>query len=245
MQMLFYTSAITFLFLLLLRSQICGNASLLGKMIRNRIHKRQVTFRNNFIQSIMGTFRNNFKKSHTTKITLITIISTLCVAFLLYNYVFFTVPISDSMRPTFIKGDLILMQKYDTEPHEGDIIMFEIAYLGKKNQVITHRIHSITPSGIKTKGDAVSAVDSWTLRPERIYAKAVIIGGQPIVLKSVGYYFLDTQISSTYAKEFGFMQSLVRSGKQLGLLIFVICIVGYLWLSIEDMKKYKKHRRRN
>ena len=193
----------------------------------------------------MGTFRNNFKKSHTIKITLITIISTLCVAFLLYNYIFFTVPISDSMRPTFIKGDLILMQKYDTEPHEGDIIMFEIAYLGKKNQVITHRIHSITPDGVKTKGDANGAVDSWILSPERIYAKAITINEIPIVLKSVGHYFLDTQISTTYAKEFGFMQSLAKGGKQFGLLIFVICIVGYLWLSIEDVKKQKKYRRRN
>lgn len=238
-----YTSGIVFVILVLAYLQISKNKTF--RKIYTRIPLTRLTKRKSPVGMYLSSYALYFKRGTKIKSALGLIVVTLIFAFIFYNYLFFTVPISNSMRPTFEKGDLVLMQKFDTEPHEGDIIMFGMAIVGGMDQIITHRIYSITPGGIKTKGDAVNAVDSWTLRPEQVHAKAIIIGGKPIVLKSVGHYFLDTQISSTYAKEFGFMQFLVRGGKQLGLLIFVICIVGYLWLSIEDVKKYKKYRRRN
>ena len=236
-----YTSGIVFVVLVLAYLQISKNKTF--QKIYTRIPLTRLTKRESPVGMYLSSYALHFKRGTRLKSTLGLLLVTLIFAFIFYNYLFFTVPISNSMRPTFEKGDLVLMQKFDTEPHEGDIIMFGMAVVGGMDQIITHRIYSITPGSIKTKGDAVNAVDSWTLRPEQVHAKAIIIGGQPIVIKSVGHYFLDTQISSTYAKEFGFMQFLVRGGKQLGLLIFIICIVGYLWLSIEDVKKYKKHRR--
>ncbi len=238
-----YTSGIVFVVLVLAYLQISKNKTF--RKIYTRIPLTRLTKRKSSVGMYLSSYALHFKRGTRLKSTLGLLLVTLIFAFIFYNYLFFTVPISNSMRPTFEKGDLVLMQKFDTEPHEGDIIMFGMAIVGGMDKVVTHRIYSVTTDGIKTKGDAVSAVDSWTLRPEQVHAKAVTIGRQPIVIKSVGHYFLDTQISSTYAREFGFLQSLAKGGKQLGLLIFVICIVGYLWLSIDDMKKQKKYRRRN
>lgn len=184
-----------------------------------------------------------FKIRKKSKGLILSVIVALLLAFVLYNYVFFTVPVSNSMRPTFEAGDLVLMQKFDIVPEKDDIIMFGMAVIGN-DRVITHRVYSVTPSGVKTKGDA-GGVDYWTVSQKQIYAKAITIGNKPIVIKSVGNYFLDTQISSTYAAELGFMQTIVQGGKQLGLLIFVICIVAYTWLAVDDIKRQKKYRRRN
>ena len=191
----------------------------------------------------LSYYAMHFKIGANLKNILFYLIATLIIAFLLYNYIFFAIPVSNSMRPTFEAGDLVLMQSLNTEPHEGDIVMFGMAMIGK-DQIITHRVYSISPEGIKTKGDA-GPVDTWVLPLERIHAKAVTVGGKPIVIKSIGYYFLEEQISSAYTREFGFMQVLFRGGKQLGLLIFVICLVAYTWISVNDMKRQKKYRRRN
>ncbi len=235
-----YTSGIVFVVLVLAYLQISKNKTF--RKIYTRIPLTRLTKRKSPVDMYLSSYALHFKNGAKLKSTLGLLLVTLIFAFIFYNYLFFTVPISNSMRPTFEKGDLVLMQKFDTEPHEGDIIMFGMAIVGGMDKVVTHRIYSVTPEGIKTKGDAVNAVDNWVIPPKRIHAKAVTINEQPIVIKSAGHYFLDTQISTTYAKEFGFMQFLAKGGKQFGLLIFVICVVAYLWISIEDMKKY---RRRN
>ncbi|MDO9517938.1 MAG: S24/S26 family peptidase [Methanosarcinaceae archaeon] len=168
---------------------------------------------------------------------------TVIMAFVLYNYIFFAVPVSDSMQPTFKTGDLVLMQKYNTEPHEGDIIMFGIAFLGQGSRVVTHRVYNVTPNGIQTKGDA-TPIDNWIIPQKQIYAKAIIINEKPIVLKSIGHYFLNTQLSSTYAAEFGLVQLIFREGKRLGLLIFATCIIIFGLLTVNDSIKHRKLRRR-
>ena len=234
-----YTAGLTFLVLLIVYLQTTGKIAIQNTKLIYPI--KRILTRKSSVDFHLKNRAIAFKTKAATKNLLFTLLTTLLISFILYNYVFFTVPVSNSMRPTFEAGDLVLMQKFDTEPQKGDIVMFGLAVIGK-DQIITHRVYSVTPEGIKTKGDA-GAIDYWVTRPEQIYAKAVTIGGQPIVIKSVGHYFLDTQISSTFAREFGFMQAIVQGGKQLGLLIFVICIVAYTWLSIDDMKKQKKHRR--
>ena len=236
-----YTAGITFTTLLLIYLYITHNKTV-QRIFRYPV--KHLIKRRNSIDAYLNVHALQFKTKAATKKMLLSLITTLLLAFILYNYVFFTVPVSNSMRPTFEAGDLVLMQKFDTEPHESDIIMFAIAVRGK-DPIVTHRVYSVAPDGVKTKGDANGAVDSWLLPPEQIYAKAITIGQKPIVIQSVGHYFLDTQISTTYAREFGFMQSIVQGGKQLGLLIFVICLVAYTWLSVNDMKKQKKYRRRN
>lgn len=232
-----YTTGILFIALVMAYLQI--NKNELFKKIFVRIPLNRLPAGTN---KHLRNHMVSFKKGASLKGLLVWLLLALLFAFIIYNYIFFTVPVSNSMRPTFEKGDLVLMQKVDLEPHEGDIIMFGMAVVGGLDQPITHRIHSTTSKGIQTKGDA-TPIDNWVLPPERIYAKAVTIGGNPIVIKHVGYYFLDTQISSAYAREFGIMQTIVAQSKQLGLLIFVICIVAYIWLSVEDIKKQKKYRR--
>ena len=236
-----YTAGLAFLVLLIAYLQATGKATIQNTKWIYPI-KRLLT-RKNDVNFHLKNYAIAFKAKVATKNLLSTLLLTLIISFILYNYVFFTVPVSNSMRPTFEAGDLVLMQKFDVEPNKDDIIMFGLAVIGK-DQIITHRVYSVTPEGIKTKGDA-GAIDYWVIRPDQIYAKAVTIGGQPIVIKYVGNYFLDTQISSTYAREFGFIQAIARGGKQLGLLIFAICIVAYTWLSVNDIKKQKKYRRRN
>ena len=236
-----YTAGLTFLVLLIVYLQATGKATIQNTKWIHPI-KRLLTHKN-YVDFHLKNRALAFKSKIATKNLLITLLTTLIISFILYNYIFFTVPVSNSMRPTFEAGDLVLMQKFDVEPHKGDIIMFGLAVIGK-DQIITHRVYSVNTEGIKTKGDA-GGIDYWILRPEQIHAKAVTIGGQPIVIKYVGNYFLNTQVSSTYALEFGFMQAIARGGKQLGLLIFVICLVAYTWLSVNDMKRQKKYRRRN
>jgi len=236
-----YTAGLTFLVLLIVYLQTTGKISIQNTKWIFPI-KRILTRKNN-VDFYLKNIAITFKSKIATKNLLTTLLTTLIISFILYNYVFFTVPVSNSMRPTFEAGDLVLMQKFDVEPHKDDIIMYPLSVIGK-DQIVTHRIYSITPEGIKTKGDA-GAIDYWVIHPDQIYAKAVTIGGQPVVIKYVGNYFLDTQISSTYASEFGFMQAITRGGKQLGLLIFVICLVAYTWISVNDIKKQKKYRRRN
>ena len=240
-EQIIYTTGIVVIILILAYLQV--NKNELFRRIFVLIPIKRLFKRNNAVSKYLSCHAISFKFRNNSKKVLFSLLTTLFFAFILYNYVFFTVPVSNSMRPTFEAGDLVLMQTFDTEPHEGDIIMFGMAVIGK-DQIVTHRVYSVTPNGVKTKGDA-GGVDFWTVSQKQIYAKAVTMGDKPIVIKSMGNYFLNTQISSTYAREFGFMQAIITGGKQLGLLIFVICLVAYTWISVNDMKKQKKYRRRN
>ena len=77
---------------------------------------------------------------------------------------------SDSMDPTFYKGDMIIVQGVDNVS-VGDIIVFDVP---DRSYPIIHRIHEITPDGIRTKGDNNLYVDPWTISQNDIYGKAII-----------------------------------------------------------------------
>lgn len=243
MMQIYYTSSLIFLIILVLYIQIFKK-DLSSEFIRYLILKKRNIEKCNNIESRLNINKIYFKTSSFMKGNLLSLMTSICIAFILYNYLFFTVPISNSMYPTFEKGDLVLMQKYDLKIHEGDIIMFGAAYLGEKSRVITHRVYGLTPKGIQTKGDA-TPVDNWIIDPKNVHAKAITINGEPIVLKSIGHYFLNTQLSSVYSKEFGFLQSIFREAKKLGLLIFAICITLFGLLTINDSIKHRKLRNRH
>ena len=189
-------------------------------------------------------FTKSFKKSKTLTSALVI---TFILAFIAYNYIFFAVPVSGSMRPTFAKGDLVLMQTYDVEPHVGDIVMFGVARLGK-DEIVTHRVYEVLPGGqkIRTKGDS-TPVDAWIIDIKRIHSKAIIIGDKPIVLKGAGAYFLNSPVSSSsqYNFELGLLQNIMTNAKEFGLLIFAICVTLFILLSVNDSIKQKRFRRRN
>ena len=157
---------------------------------------------------------------------------------MLYNYIFFVVVLSGSMVPTFSKGDMVLMQKYDIDPQIGDIIMFQPETFGR-DMVVTHRVHSITPRGVVTKGDA-TPIDNWFIDQNIIYSEAILIGGKPIVIKSIGYYFMDETPNINFPGEFGFIKSILMKSKELGLLIFAVSIIVFVLLSVNDSIKRKQ-----
>lgn len=99
----------------------------------------------------------------------------------------FAVIISDSMKPQFQRGDLILTQSIIKEPNVGDIITF------KANNVqnpVTHRVINVRDNIVTTKGDNNPLVDSYATKKEDILAKAIVIGNNTAVIKGVGSYFI-------------------------------------------------------
>ena len=77
---------------------------------------------------------------------------------------------SESMDPTFYKGDMILVQGVE-DVSVGDIIVFDVP---DRAYPIIHRIYEITPDGIRTKGDNNLYVDPWTISQKDIYGKAIV-----------------------------------------------------------------------
>ena len=109
----------------------------------------------------------------------------LALVFLLGNqYVYFGTVISGSMEPLFKRGDLVLMHTFDKEPRIGDIIMYRVEEL---EEPVTHRVVSIESGGdVRTKGDANQETDKWLINKKYIMGKAVITGGQPVIVKGIG-----------------------------------------------------------
>lgn len=80
-----------------------------------------------------------------------------------------------SMNPLFITGDILYIVPYtETEISESDIIVFRSPV---DSTLITHRVVSIGPDGVKTRGDNSEDVDSWKLSPNDIIGKVILIQG--------------------------------------------------------------------
>jgi signal peptidase len=156
---------------------------------------------------------------------------------LLFNLVFFTAVTSNSMQPTFKKGDLVLMQKISTAPKEDDIIMFE-----RPNYMlpIMHRVVDVADGGVSTRGDKREETDPWIVPEAEIKAKAVQLGGKPIVLKDVGEYFiLETKEKhvAKYGLEYTFMKNVFLVIHAYGYALCVIAIISYVLLTLREVKK--------
>ena len=160
------------------------------------------------------------------------------ILILLFKLVFFTAIVSNSMQPTFKKGDLVLMQKIATAPEEGDIIMFEHKDIMLP---ITHRAIAVTDAGSKTMGDARGVTDPWLVQNEAIMAKAVQIDGKPLVLEDVGNYFIletsEMGYDPQYGSEYTFMKNIFSMLRLYGYVVCVIAILGYVLLSLTEMKR--------
>ncbi|NIM46932.1 MAG: signal peptidase I [Candidatus Aenigmarchaeota archaeon] len=80
---------------------------------------------------------------------------------------------SNSMIPTFYRGDMIMVYG-EKNLKVGDIVVFDSP---DKKYPIIHRIHEIRDSGIITKGDNVPSTDEgrWgVISLEDIYGKAFL-----------------------------------------------------------------------
>ena len=69
-----------------------------------------------------------------------------------------------SMSPTFPTGALIIdAPARSRTPAVGDVITFRTI-----DGPVTHRVHSREPRGLRTKGDANPAADTWVIAPHRV-----------------------------------------------------------------------------
>lgn len=212
------------------------------KIIRRAINNS----REKKVDFYISGYKQHFLRDKSSSIgaVVVPLIPMLIVAIILYKFVFFAVPVSNSMLPTFTQGDLVLYQTYNITPNVGDIILFEV--LGK-DAPVTHRVYSIDHSFNKTflltKGDN-GGVDPWKLYPSNIYAKAVMVADKPIVLKYIGSYLTGELHSGVENTAFKVISAVFQKGRELGLLIFSTCIILYLLTGAYDISSHKRHKRR-
>ena len=95
----------------------------------------------------------------TVIIILLAIVGALAGIYLIEDYSAHVV-MSDSMRPTFKSGDMVIIGSpgslFTREMAPGEIITFE-----RNEKLITHRIASIEGDTIYTKGDGQEEIDPW------------------------------------------------------------------------------------
>ncbi len=140
----------------------------------------------------------------------------------------FQVVISDSMKPEFQRGDLVLTQTLFKEPAVDDIITFktkEVQY------PVTHRVVSVLDNGVTTKGDNNPAADDYAITRNDILAKAVVIGEHPAVLRGAGSFFiLDLTKEGRlykYGDQYTFIQQMFLTIRTWG---YVITIIAFAML---------------
>jgi len=164
-------------------------------------------------------------------------ILTVIIVILLFKIVFFAVVTSDSMSPTFERGDLILMQRIHIDPRVGDIVMLE-----NRESIlpITHRVVAVTKEGVRTKGDARAFADPWLVSKHEIQGEAVQIHGSPIILKAIGNYFILNPKEmgiGRYGSEYMFIKNLFLVIRMYGYALCIISISGYLLLTVMERRR--------
>jgi signal peptidase I len=164
------------------------------------------------------------------------IITGLTAYIILNKLVFFAIITTGSMSPALEVKDLVLMQNLKVDPQQGDIIMFETE---EANMPVIHRVYSASSSGIRTKGDASEFADGWTLKKDQIRGEAVLFQGKPMIVKNIGEYLLfdPANIKITqYGSEFYRISEIIKNVKQLGLTIFIICILLYIFTAFTSSR---------
>ncbi len=203
------------------------------------VEKYQRTHHTDKVNATMSMYREHAKKFRLRTI-LLPIAITLFIAYILSSHLFFfAIVTSGSMEPTFKKGDLVFVQDILVKPNVGDIIIFtdprgNIA--GNVPVTVTHRINEISGNTIRTKGDNNPVPDSWKVNKKDILGKAIVLNGKPFVLKDVGNYFLLDYRTTHYSTEFIAIARTIQNMRTMGIMIFFVCLVLYLFLSIKDSR---------
>lgn len=145
------------------------------------------------------------------------------------KFITFQAVVSDSMRPVFIRGDLILSQAFFKEPEVGDIVTFKAR--GVVNP-ITHRVVGIQDNIVRTKGDNNPLEDPYRTTKDDIVAKAVVIENQPVVIKGMGSYFIldfsEKGGASKYGDKFTFLQQMFEVIRTWGYVITIIALAALI-----------------
>lgn len=209
--------------------------------------KYQKINRKSRVNSTMNMYREHAKKFQPRSV-LMPIAITLFIAYILSaKLFFFAIVTSGSMEPTFQKGDMVFMQDIFVKPKLGDIIIFEDPekkIISDRPVTITHRVISITGDTIRTKGDHNPNQDNWEITKKDLLGEAIILNNKPFVLKDIGKYFLLDYNSQEYTAEFLAIATTIQNMRTLGIMIFFICLVLYLFLSIRESRPNRHFRSR-
>ncbi|MCD4735757.1 MAG: signal peptidase I [Bacteroidales bacterium] len=166
---------------------------------------------------------------------IIPLVITVFTAYIILNQlIFLAIITSGSMSPTLEVKELVHIQNLEIDPKQGDIIMFETK---EATMPVIHRIYSVSGNEIMTKGDASELTDKWILNKEQIKGKAILFQGKPIIVKNIGEYLLfdpnNVQITK-YGSEMYRISQIVKNIKNLGLIIFIICILLYVFINFKS-----------
>jgi signal peptidase len=133
------------------------------------------------------------------------------------------------MKPVFERGDIVLSQAISKEPQVGDIVTFKAREVLNP---VTHRVVSIQGNFVSTKGDNNPMADDYGTTKNDVIAKAVVIDGQPVVLKGVGSYFILDMTQqgaiSKYGDKFTFLQQMFQVIRTWGYVITIIAFSALL-----------------
>lgn len=190
---------------------------------------------NSLILGILASFYSHepakIERGSKTQDWLIFILLLVVVVIMGIKLVTFMVVISDSMKPTFERGDIILTQSIFLTPEPGDIITFNVQDMRTAE---SHRVLSVdnNTGAIRTQGDAYSRPDSFRTTQKDVIAKAVTFNGKPVVIKNLGALFIvdysKQGIIFKYGDKFSFVQKLSASIKAWGLVITMTALLIYI-----------------
>ncbi len=139
----------------------------------------------------------------------------------------FAVVVSDSMKPEFQRGDLVLTQSVFKDIQKGDIVTFKA---GEVQNPVTHRVVNVQENMVTTKGDNNPLVDDYSTTKDDIIAKAIVLNGHPVVIKGAGAYFiLDFSKEGKlykYGDQYTFLQQMFLTIRTWGYVITIIAFTA-------------------
>ena len=181
--------------------------------------------------------RSELKKDTSGRDWLLFIVILAMVVILGLKMVTPMVIVSDSMKPEFQRGDMIIVQSVFLTPEVGDIITFSVK---NKNVDISHRVISIKNGAIITKGDNNPRKDDYNTKQENIKAIAIQFNNHPLVIKDLGALFIVDYSKQGVIYKFGdrftFMQQLSVTIKAWGIVITIFALFGYIMMMQRDKR---------
>lgn len=183
-----------------------------------------------FIESQFKPPRAELKKDTTGRDWLLFVVLLGVIIVLGLKMITPVVVVSDSMKPEFQRGDMIIVQTVFLTPKVGDIVTFNQS--DRESNDISHRVISINNEAIITKGDNNPRKDDYNTKQENIRAIAIQANDHPIVIKNLGALFITDYskqgIIYKYGDQFTFMQQLSATIKAWGLVITIFALFGYI-----------------
>ncbi|MCZ7385506.1 MAG: signal peptidase I [Candidatus Methanoperedens sp.] len=181
--------------------------------------------------------RAELKKDTTGRDWSLFLINLAIIVILSLKLVTPVVVVSDSMKPGFQRGDMIIVQSMFLTPQVGDIIMFSVK---DKNYDVSHRIISMKNGAIITKGDNNPRKDDYNTKQENIKAKVIQINNNPLVIKNFGALFITDYskqgVISKWGDQFTFMQNLSAAIKAWGVVLTIFSLFGYIIMMQRDKR---------